>query len=202
MFSPDGSSIAYYSTDERALKRVAVSGGAPVDARALGTPKPWGVTALFAEYTGAHPPLEIDWSLEREVRSAAVSHESVTEPVATEESSRALAESPTRAGRPADHAHLEQPRGRPFSTFWEFAVAVNRSDSAALALASNGVTSDIPFDETEVRRLINTMWFRSVKRDYPGWGAPPRAAVASVECASVLSVCRYRARVTRLRGGA
>jgi serine/threonine protein kinase len=39
----------------------------------------------------------------------------------------------------------------------EFAVAVNRSDPAALALASNGVTSDIPFDGTEVRRLINTM---------------------------------------------
>ena len=37
----------------------------PLYARALGTPKPWGVTALFAEYTGAHQPLEIDWSLER-----------------------------------------------------------------------------------------------------------------------------------------
>ncbi len=134
----------------------------PLYARALGTPKPWGVTALFAEYTGAHPPLEIDWSLERGARSAAVSHESVSEPVTTEESSRALAESPTRAERPADQAHVEQPRGRPFSTFWEFAVAVNRSDPAALALASNGVTSEIPFDGAEARRLINTMWFRSV----------------------------------------
>ena len=134
----------------------------PLYARALGTPKPWGVTALFAEYTGAHPPLEIDWSLERGVRSAAVSQESVTEPVTTEVPSRALAESPTRAERPVDQAHLEQSRGRPFSTFWEFAVAVNRSDPAALALASNGVTSVIRFNGAEVRRLINTMWFRSV----------------------------------------
>ena len=134
----------------------------PLYARALGTPKPWGVTALFAEYTGAHPPLEIDWSLERGVRSAAVPHESVTGPVTTEESSRALAESPTRAERPVDQAHLEQPRGRPFSTFWDFAVAVNRSDPAALALANNGVASEIRFDGAEVKRLINTLWFRSV----------------------------------------
>jgi cell division GTPase FtsZ len=134
----------------------------PLYARALGAPKPWGVTALFAEYTGAHPPLEIDWSLERGVRSAVVSQESVTEPITTEESSRDLAESPPRAERPSDEAHLEQPRGRPFSTFWEFAVAVNRSDPAALALASNGVTSEIRFNGAEVRRLINTMWFRSV----------------------------------------
>jgi len=86
----------------------------------------------------------------------------VTEPITTEESSRDLAESPPRAERPSDEAHLEQPRGRPFSTFWEFAVAVNRSDPAALALASNGVTSEIRFNGAEVRRLINTMWFRSV----------------------------------------
>jgi len=134
----------------------------PLYARALGTPKPWGVTALFAEYTGTHPPLEIDWSLERGVRAATVSHESVTQLVTTEESSGALTESPTRAERPADRAHLEQPRPRSFSTLWEFTVAVNRSDPAALALASNGVTSEIPFEGAEVRRLINTMWFRSV----------------------------------------
>jgi hypothetical protein len=134
----------------------------PLYARALGTAKPWGVTALFAEYTGAHPPLEIDWSLERGFRSSAVSQESVTEPVATHESSRARAESPSRAERPADETHLEQPRERPFSTFWEFAVAVNRSEPAALALAGNGVTSDIPFEGDDVRRLMNTVWFRSV----------------------------------------
>jgi hypothetical protein len=134
----------------------------PLYARAVGAPKPWGVTALFAEYTGAHPPLEIDWSLERDVRSAAVSHESSTEPVGTEEPARALAAAPMRAERSADQAHPEPPRSRGFSTLWEFAVAVNRSDPAALRLASNGVTSAIPFDGAEVRRLINTLWFRSV----------------------------------------
>src|SRR5262245_56804639 len=134
----------------------------PLYARALGTPKPWGVTALFAEYTGAHPPLEVDWSLERSVRSQNVPLESLTEAITTEASSRALAASPTRAERPAARAHLDPPRGGKFSTLWEFAVAVNRSDSDALALASNGVTTEVAIDGEDVKRLISTMWFRSV----------------------------------------
>ncbi|HZL95551.1 MAG TPA: hypothetical protein VFB99_17980, partial [Vicinamibacterales bacterium] len=42
----------------------------PLYARAVGAPKPWGVTALFAEYTGTHRPLKADWALERGVRTA------------------------------------------------------------------------------------------------------------------------------------
>jgi len=49
-----------------------------------------------------------------------------------------------------------------FTTFWEFAVAVNRSDPAALALAGNGATSELPFDRVELRRLLGMMWFRTV----------------------------------------
>ena len=41
-------------------------------------------------------------------------------------------------------------------------MAVNRSDPAALALASNGAPSDIPIDGAEVRRLLDMMWFRTV----------------------------------------
>jgi cell division GTPase FtsZ len=134
----------------------------PLYARAIGTPKPWGVTALFAEYTGTHPPLEIDWSLERGVRPAASSHDIVREPITIEEPSQAIAESPEPAERQMDQTLLEQPRERAFSTFWEFAVAVNRSDPAALALASNGVTPEIPIDGAEVRKLLGMMWFRTV----------------------------------------
>src|SRR5262245_50757784 len=90
----------------------------PLYARALGTPKPWGVTALFAEYTGAHPPLEIDWSLERGVRSAAVSREIATEPAAIKEAPRPLAASPAPAERPADPSRPEPTRARHFSTLW------------------------------------------------------------------------------------
>ena len=55
---------------------------------------------------------------------------------------------------------VEGPRARPFATFWEFAVAVNRSDPAALALSGNGA-SDIPIDGVELRRLLGMMWFRT-----------------------------------------
>ena len=36
----------------------------PLYARAFQVPQPWGVTALFAEQTGSHPPIDVDWSLE------------------------------------------------------------------------------------------------------------------------------------------
>ena len=36
----------------------------PLYARALHVPKPWGVTAIFAEHTGNHPPLQIEWRME------------------------------------------------------------------------------------------------------------------------------------------
>src|SRR5262249_30301756 len=85
-----------------------------------------------------------------------------TEPVTPEELSPAVAASPTLADRPADRPQLEQPRRRPFSTFTEFAAAVNRSDAGALALAGNGVTSEIPLDGAEGMPLLNALWFRSV----------------------------------------
>ena len=52
----------------------------PLYARAAHAPKPWGVTALFAEYTGNHPPLAIDWSLERKAAPLVGIHESRNQP--------------------------------------------------------------------------------------------------------------------------
>jgi len=138
----------------------------PLYARAVGTPKPWGVTALFAEYTGAHRPLDVDWSLERgvrttadravrEARDAGGSRRAVNEPLMA-------APSPVVAAEPSPAAVVEPPRACAFTTFWEFAVAVNRSDPAALALAGNGATSDLPIDGVELRKLLDMMWFRAV----------------------------------------
>jgi len=142
----------------------------PLYARAVGTPRPWGVTALFAEYTGAHRPLEVDWSLERGVRTIAtlsrVELIAAPEPVAVADAAPAAVES-TAPIAPAqtDSATppiIEAPRPRAFATFWDFAVALNRADPAALALAEDGATSDIPIDPVELRRLLGLMWFRSV----------------------------------------
>jgi hypothetical protein len=54
------------------------------------------------------------------------------------------------------------PEAAPFATFWEFAVALNRANPAALALAGNGAAADVPIDAMELRRLLATIWFRSV----------------------------------------
>jgi cell division GTPase FtsZ len=147
-----------------AISRMADSPYNPLSARALKSPRPWGVTALFAEATGDHPPLEIDWrfatSATREIVGAIA-----IDPVPLTE----LPPQPVQVLRPAPGAGLAEPAPRPkaqpgpsFSNFWEFAVAVNRSDPAALALASNGAKTAIPVDGLEIRKLLGTMWFREV----------------------------------------
>ena len=42
----------------------------PLYARAVYSPRPWGVTMLLAEHTGAHQPLDVDWSFARESQQA------------------------------------------------------------------------------------------------------------------------------------
>ena len=65
---------------------------------------------------------------------------------------------------------IEPPRGSAFTTFWEFAVALNRSEPAALALAGDGATSDIIIDGVELRKLLDMVWFRTVLgRLSPDW---------------------------------
>ena len=153
--------------DAQIKGRLAVAMGAdarspysPLYARAVGMPRPWGVTALFAEYTGAQQPLEIDWSLEGGVRTAAP----VLEPIAVDNAPLAAAKSPAPVKQRRDSSDqkvVDSPRARTFTTFREFAVALNRADPAALALAGDGTQSDIHVDSTELRRLLGMMWFRT-----------------------------------------
>ncbi len=171
----------------------ATSPYSPLYVRAVGTPRPWGVTALFSEYTGTHRPLEIDWSLEKGIRTVSsppitaepvAVHPVPVEPLAAEseavdavsefaaepvvaarvpQTERKLARRGT-AGNSArqDTSVIEPPVSRAFATFWEFAIAVNRSDPAALVLAGDGAASNIPIDAGELRRLMGMMWFRTV----------------------------------------
>jgi hypothetical protein len=67
-----------------------------------------------------------------------------------------------KPAKPPDRKVIEPPRPSAFATFWEFAVALNRSDPAAVALAGNGAGSDIPIDGSELRKLLGMMWFRTV----------------------------------------
>jgi cell division GTPase FtsZ len=160
----------------------ATSPYSPLYARAVGTPKPWGVTTLFAEYTGSHQPLEVDWSLERGVRATATSHRTVPEQIVVDDALQVApldtrtdetlargaalgsnADQPLTRDRPLDTSATARDgpaAARPFTTFWEFAVALNRSDAAALAMAGNGA-SDLPIDGGELRKLLGLMWFRT-----------------------------------------
>ena len=157
----------------------------PLYARAPYAPKPWGVTALFAEYTGTHPPLAIDWSLQRKVSSLAGLHDGRNQPAQTDGEGEheiasptpvdvAVADIPvavadiqgvasTATGDLPDAGPAVKGEAKPlFGTFWEFAVAVNHGNAAALAMAADGGTWDVPIDGREARRLLTTVWFRGV----------------------------------------
>jgi cell division GTPase FtsZ len=128
----------------------------PLYARAFQLPKPWGVTALFAEYTGAHAPVDIRWSLEPE-RPLERTVPVPAEPI------------------PSDRQPEEAPPS--FPTFWDLALALNRSDPVALALAQDGDDSRLPVDDAELKKLLGTLWFRSV---FPRFSDTWRARILAV----------------------
>jgi len=151
-----------------ALRKGGDSPYNPLHARAVHAPRPWGVTTLFAEYTGNHAPLEIDWSAERRT---AVPLSTRLDP---DETITEIAEEPVlvKASEPLPAVDVQPAEANPqpmspepapaFATFWDFARAVNRSDPAALKLASDGVEADMTIDGRELRKLLGTFWFRSV----------------------------------------
>jgi len=157
----------------RALRAAGDSPYNPLYARALPAPRPWGVTTLFAEYTGNHPALEIDWTAERRTRVPAIAS-----PDIDSSDTPAIAPPPT-TGVTTSMAAANVQRVAPahksesssaFLSFWDFARALNRSDPAALALAANGAQSAITMDGRELRKLLGTFWFRSVfPRLSPAW---------------------------------
>jgi cell division GTPase FtsZ len=153
------------------LASLALSGSAdspynPLYARATSVPRPWGITTLFSEYTGTHPPLEIDWTTEKKAQLRfALQSDAVLERPAVSPRSDAPEPVPVAAAPPvvavtADTAAV--PTLPAFASVWDFARAVNRSDPAALKLAGNGADPEVPIDAGELRKLVGTFWFRSV----------------------------------------
>ena len=146
------------------LAALAAAGGpdnwySPLHARAFQTPRPWGITALFTEYTGVHRRLEFDWTVQKRtpvqpadtatpaaIVAAVEPHEPVDDPPAPT--------APLAAGVPADDC--------PFGSVWDLARALNRADRVALAIAAEERPSTIPVDGLEVKKLLGTFWFRSV----------------------------------------
>ena len=116
----------------------------PLYARAFRVPKPWGVTALFAEYTGVHQPIDIGWNIARE--GAAQRRAFVEEQLAAE---------PMVSAPPGD-------KPVSFPSLWELALALNRADADALAVARAGADDRLTIEDTELRKLMSTLWFRSI----------------------------------------
>ena len=166
----------------------------PLYARAFHTPKPWGVTALFAEYTGNHNAVEIDWPLEQEPwkESAQDVLVDLEQPPAELDVAPSVEPDSTIQPHSADvigfrPVEVEPHRGHPdiadsfdqataiasfpteraleqtrtYGSFWDLALAMNRSDPAALAVAQNGADATIAVDPTELKKLLGTVWFRA-----------------------------------------
>jgi cell division GTPase FtsZ len=140
----------------------------PLYARSIQAPKPWGLTALLAEYTGTHQPLDIAWTLEPHDPPATMAIVDVSE---SEPDSLVASATATEATEPTglklEPAATPEPVAAPepataFASFWEFALALNRGDAAAVTLAKNGSDSDITIDGNELRKLLATVWFRSI----------------------------------------
>lgn len=128
----------------------------PLYARAFHAPKPWGITTVFAEHTGNHAPVDIDLALATEF---AAPERPTNELVAVARQMDTLSSPATVIGEATS-----------FSSFREFALALNRADPSALALAQDGDTCALTIDELEVRKLLGTFWFRSVfARLSPTW---------------------------------
>jgi cell division GTPase FtsZ len=133
----------------------------PLYARAARVPRPWGLTTMFSEYTGDHPALDIDWSAERKA-----SLRSGLQP----DAETVRVDAPTPARQPVPAARAIKAPAPALATFWDFALAVNRSDATAVQQAANGVQPDIRIDVGELRKLLSTFWFRSVfSRLSPAW---------------------------------
>jgi len=129
----------------------------PLYVRAAHAPRPWGVTALLSEYTGPHQPLDIDWSMAADSEQR-VLHLELKEPrISVEEPSQSAFVSEESGTSSVSTEDLPA-----FPSFWEFAVAMNRSDPAALALARSDVPDDLPIEAADVRKLLGTVWFRGV----------------------------------------
>jgi cell division GTPase FtsZ len=140
----------------------------PLYARAIQTPRPWGVTALLTEYTGVHEPLPLKWTLApspvtlRLTTSDTPSEQGVSAGEIAGEA--AGGDGAVAVPLPALGAAepVERRTGPPFATVAQFAKALNRLDPVALELAAGNPAPDMSIDGPAVRKLLDVFWFRSV----------------------------------------
>ena len=166
-----------------ALGAPPVPGTTLCTSRAIQTPRPWGITALFTEYTGVHEPLAFEWAVkpslpnlrvktsdahsERVIAAQKVvaAEEVVGEPRGDDAVAAVTPVAPVEVpGR------IERSPGSPFATVADFARALNRLDPIALELAAGDPVPDMSIEGLAVKQLLGTFWFRSIfPRLSPSW---------------------------------
>jgi hypothetical protein len=118
------------------------------------------VTALLSEYTGSHQPLDIEWSVAADSPQP-VLHLEPKEPRIAVLPTPTVSAATTEVEQSGSSFETQE-REPAFSNFWDFAVAMNRSDPVALTLARNGESDSLPIEPADVRKLLGTVWFRGV----------------------------------------
>jgi len=130
----------------RALGNVPGARYNPLYARAVHAPRPWGITALFTEYTGAHEPMPLVWNSGPSIVDPPTATNGV--PVERNDTNTTV---------------LSEPAAGPsFATVGDLARALNRLDPAALELAARDPDPDILIEGPMVRKLVGAIWFRSI----------------------------------------
>jgi len=129
----------------RALGDVREARYNPLYARAVHAPRPWGVTALFTEFTGVHEPVPLVWASRPSPIEANLIHQTVVD------------KPPAQAA--GQFARTAGPR---FATVGDLARALDRLDPIALEIAARDPDPDIVIDGSAVRKFVGTTWFQSV----------------------------------------
>ena len=143
----------------------------PLYARAVHTPRPWGVTALFTEYTGAHQPISVAWTAQASLPNL--------EPMTSDTLPEANVHTP--AIDASDR--IERTPAPLFSTIGDFAKALNRRDPIALELAAREPLPDMLIEGPAVKKLVGVFWFGSI---FPHLSASWREHLLNVLADSVV----------------
>jgi cell division GTPase FtsZ len=142
----------------------------PLYARAMHTPKPWGVTALFTEFTGAHEPIPLAWTSNPLAVNATATttgtrpgrYVQLERSTVRDASDRTVLPTPPAKPITAEADRSEQTPASGFATVVDLAKGLNRLDPIALAIAAGEYRPDIVVDGLAVRKLLGVFWFRLI----------------------------------------
>lgn len=146
----------------------------PLYARAMHTPRPWGVTALFTEYTGAHDAIPLAWASNASAAQPPAPAESkpgryLKRPTAAKAAIANEARVSPKQGA-ATPSHTSAAASAPIATVVDLAKGLNRLDPIAIDIAAGDVRPEILVDGHAVRKLVGVFWFRLIfPRLSPSW---------------------------------